>query len=98
MLAEIRLGYLQGENHNLANQRALLNCRERVASIANGGAILVTWANHHYLDFAVNWLNHMHQLAITSYMIGAMDDNLLKVNKAHIWEKGHKQTCLPCSS
>ena len=60
----------------------MLDCRERVAGIANGGAILVTWANHHYLDFAVNWLKHMHQLNITSYMIGAMDDELLKVNEA----------------
>jgi hypothetical protein len=55
-------------------------CRDRVARIADGGAILITWANHHYLDFAINWLNHMHQLNITSYMIGAMDDDLLQVN------------------
>ena len=56
--------------------------RERLAAVAKGGVVMVTWANHHYRDFAINWLNHLHQLSITSYMIGAMDNELLRVGFA----------------
>jgi hypothetical protein len=54
--------------------------RERVASIAQGGVILVAWADFRYLDLTINWLHHMHLLKITSYMVGAWDDELLKVS------------------
>ena len=58
--------------------------REMVAGIAPDGVVLLTWANMHYLDFAMNWVGHMQQLNITAYMIGAMDNELLQVNATHI--------------
>jgi len=77
-----------GAGNYSGNPADYLLTRHRVAGIANGGAILITWANHHYLDFAVNWVNHMHQLNITAYMVGAMDDDLLKA----LVERGEQNT------
>lgn len=50
--------------------------------IAEGKVLLLTWANHHYLDFAMNWVGHMQKLGVTAYMIGALDNALLQVGAA----------------
>ena len=40
---------------------------------------MVTWANFHYLDFVLNWVEHIRKSRITSYLVGAMDDRILQV-------------------
>ena len=41
--------------------------------------IMVTWANFHYQDFVMNWVEHVQNVGVKSYLIGAMDDKLLEV-------------------
>ena len=53
--------------------------RELVQQVAANGCVIVTWANHHYLDFVLNWVHHLQLLGVTSYLVGAMDDALLQV-------------------
>ena len=43
------------------------------------GVVIVTWANFKYLDFVQNWLMHVKKIGVATYMIGAMDPELLKV-------------------
>lgn len=53
-----------------------------MASIASpDGVVLLTWANHHYLDFAMNWVGHLQLLGVTAYMVGALDNAFLKVQR-----------------
>lgn len=39
---------------------------------------MVTWANEHYLDFAITWVAALKRANITGYAVGAMDDDMLK--------------------
>lgn len=39
---------------------------------------MVTWANEHYLDFAISWVAGLRRIGITGYMVGAMDDDMLR--------------------
>lgn len=41
--------------------------------------VLVTFANHHFGDFARNWVSHVRALGLGNYLVGAMDDRLLQV-------------------
>jgi hypothetical protein len=52
-------------------------CRENVQRVAKDGYLFVTWANHHYTDFALTWVQHMKMQNITNFMVGAMDDKIL---------------------
>lgn len=52
--------------------------KERVHKLKQNGYIMVTWANHHYVDFARSWVYHVKQSGITGYLVGAMDDEMLK--------------------
>lgn len=52
-------------------------CRENVHRVAKDGYLFVTWANHHYTDFALTWVQHMRMQNITNFMVGAMDDKIL---------------------
>ncbi|KAG1678605.1 hypothetical protein FOA52_012612 [Chlamydomonas sp. UWO 241] len=52
--------------------------RERVHALVQDGYITVTYANHHYLDFARTWVYHVVQAGITGFMVGAMDDDMLR--------------------
>lgn len=47
-------------------------------SVAPDGLIMVTWANFHYLDFTMNWVQHVRAANISAYLVGAMDDELLE--------------------
>ena len=40
---------------------------------------MVSWANHHYTQFALTWVHHVQALNITGYMMGAMDDEILAI-------------------
>lgn len=42
--------------------------------------MLVTFANHHFGDFARNWVAHVRALGLGNYLVGAMDDRLLQVS------------------
>lgn len=40
--------------------------------------LMVTWANAHYLDFVLNWASHVEAANISTYLVGALDDELLE--------------------
>lgn len=41
------------------------------------GYVMVTWANDHYFDFVFNWVQHVEELGISSFVVGAMDRLIL---------------------
>ena len=41
---------------------------------------MVTWANLHYLDFVLNWVEHVRACGIKAFLVGAMDDRILQVS------------------
>ena len=49
-----------------------------VQRVAPGGTVMVTWANFHYLDFTMNWVQHVQAANISAYLVGAMDNELLQ--------------------
>lgn len=53
--------------------------RALVQSIAPVGPVMVTWANFHYLDFVLNWVEHVKTCGIKAFLVGAMDDRILQV-------------------
>ena len=53
--------------------------RELVKSVAPEGPVMVTWANLHYLDFVLNWVEHVRSCGIKAFLVGAMDDRILQV-------------------
>ncbi|GFR51919.1 hypothetical protein Agub_g14403 [Astrephomene gubernaculifera] len=62
--------------------------RERVQPLLQDGLIMITWANHHYLDFAKSWVYNLRKSGVTGYMVGAMDDDMLREMVAldfHTW-------------
>ena len=61
-----------------------MRCRGRIQKIAaeQDGVVLVTWANFQYLDFVQNWLSHMRKIKVTTYLVGAMDEELLQASSA----------------
>ena len=55
--------------------------RELVKSVAPEGPVMVTWANLHYLDFVLNWVDHVRACGIKAFLVGAMDDRILQVGR-----------------
>ncbi|KAL4515871.1 hypothetical protein Ndes2526B_g00587 [Nannochloris sp. 'desiccata'] len=47
-------------------------------SMGTRGAVVVTWANYHYKDFVMNWVDHLKETGCNTFLVGAMDDELLK--------------------
>ena len=45
--------------------------------LAKDGYLFVTWANHHYTDFAMSWVTRLKKLGLSNYMVGAMDEDIL---------------------
>lgn len=44
----------------------------------DGGYVLVTWANAHYTDFALSWVEHLRACGLGDHLVvGAMDDPVL---------------------
>lgn len=39
--------------------------RERVHPLMQDGMMMITWANHHYLDFAKTWIYHVKKVRYT---------------------------------
>lgn len=50
--------------------------RDNVHRLAKDGYLFVTWANHHYTDFAMSWVQRLRALNLTNYMVGAMDEDI----------------------
>lgn len=44
---------------------------------------MATFGNFHYLDFILNWVEHVKELGIDAYVVGAMDNDLLKELHLH---------------
>ena len=63
---------------SLANPLCVV-CRALVKSVAPEGPVMVTWANLHYLDFVLNWVEHVRMCGVKSFLVGAMDDKILQV-------------------
>lgn len=51
--------------------------KEFVGKYARDNLIVVTWANHAYLDFVLNWAGHLRDLGVTNFLVGAMDKPLM---------------------
>lgn len=56
----------------------VIMCRELVTKVAPHGTVMVTWANFHYLDFTLNWVQHVQAANVSAYLVGAMDNELLQ--------------------
>jgi len=50
---------------------------ELIAPYVKNNMLMITWANHHYLDFAKNWVYHLRKVGVEELMVGAMDDDML---------------------
>ena len=50
--------------------------KELVDRVAKDGSVIVTWANSHYYDFAINWVMHLEAAGATNYLVGAMDEDM----------------------
>jgi hypothetical protein len=51
--------------------------RENVQRLAKDGYLFVTFANHHYTDFAMSFVARLRALNMSNYLVGAMDDDIL---------------------
>ena len=49
-----------------------------VRGVAKDNLVMVTWANFHYLDFVENWVAHLRALGVSNFVVGAMDNKMLK--------------------
>ena len=68
-----------------AGPAAVLVCRAAVSCLMDEhNTIMVTWANFHYQDFVMNWVDHVRGVGVTAYLVGAMDDKLLEVNPVYV--------------
>lgn len=38
------------------------------------GYLMVTWSNHHYVDFVRTWVKHVTGVGVSGYVVGAMDE------------------------
>ena len=57
------------------------------------GGVAVTFANEGMYDFVVNWCEHMDEIGITNYLVGAMDESLygrLRKIGVNAWLMGSK--------
>lgn len=52
--------------------------KEMVDSRANNNVIIVTFANHAFVDFVLNWVKHLTELKVFNILVGAMDTDILK--------------------
>lgn len=57
--------------------------KQMVASRAQNNVIIVTFANHAFLDFVLTWVKHLTELNVFNILVGAMDTKILE---ALFWE------------
>ncbi|GMH44067.1 hypothetical protein BSKO_12001 [Bryopsis sp. KO-2023] len=51
--------------------------RDQLWRMAPDGYLHITSANFHYLDWTLNWVNHITEAGITSFIVGCMDERIL---------------------
>ncbi|EFN51848.1 hypothetical protein CHLNCDRAFT_37217 [Chlorella variabilis] len=61
-----------------ADSRPHALTRDLVGKVAKDNTIMVTWANWHYHDFVMNWVEHLQAAGCDAFIVGAMDDKLLE--------------------
>ncbi len=44
--------------------------------MAINNTVMVTWANFHYLDFVMNWVQHVQATGCTAYLVGEHSESL----------------------
>ena len=64
-----------------------------VQAVSQGAPVMVTWANWHYVDFVRNWVAHVRAIGVRSYLVGAMDDQILQVSYIYLLEEGVSSSC-----
>ena len=67
--------------------------RALIREVAVDDVVIVTWANHHYRDFAQSWVARLRALNLTNFMVGAMDEELhayLVSDGVPTWHMGSK--------
>ena len=67
--------------------------RALIREVAVDDVVIVTWANHHYRDFAQFWVARLRALNLTNFMVGAMDEELyayLVSDGVPTWHMGSK--------
>ncbi|CAI5938014.1 unnamed protein product [Closterium sp. NIES-65] len=52
--------------------------REMVEQRQRDGVVVVTFANHAFLDFVLNWVRHLTDLGVHNILVGAMDIKFLE--------------------
>ncbi|CAI7875462.1 unnamed protein product [Closterium sp. NIES-54] len=52
--------------------------REMVEQRQHDGVVVVTFANHAFLDFVLNWVRHLTDLGVYNILVGAMDTKFLE--------------------
>lgn len=71
----------QGTAENITTKYMLtreMALKAATAPDGSKGAVVVTWANFHYKDFVMNWIEHLQATGCKTYLVGAMDDQLLQ--------------------
>ena len=96
-VGDLHLGFSRsGETKPVAQTKLSTGLTvEHIRKIARDNTIIVTWANHHYLDFARNWINHVqNRLGLSNFIVGAMDEKMYESLKeefnggVHTWLMG----------
>ncbi|EPS68350.1 hypothetical protein M569_06419, partial [Genlisea aurea] len=52
--------------------------RELVAERAEDNVVVITFGNFAFVDFMVNWAEHLMRLGVTNFLVGAMDAKALE--------------------
>eukprot|EP00878_Enallax_costatus_P007175 GHUV01007519.1.p1 GENE.GHUV01007519.1~~GHUV01007519.1.p1 ORF type:complete len:671 (+),score=160.19 GHUV01007519.1:272-2284(+) len=68
-----------GKEKEVISEFNITLTRENVQRVAKDGYLFVTWANHHYMDFAMSWIQHLRSQNLTNFLVGAMDEEILMV-------------------
>ncbi|CAL9083821.1 unnamed protein product [Musa acuminata var. zebrina] len=62
----------------MPGMKSFLLTKEMVKHRAKDNIIIVTFGNHAFLDFILNWVKHLTDLNIFNILVGAMDTKLLE--------------------
>ncbi|KAJ8490237.1 hypothetical protein OPV22_011958 [Ensete ventricosum] len=65
-------------DRKMPHLKSFLLTKEMVKHRAKDNIIIVTFGNHAFLDFILNWVKHLTELNIFNILVGAMDTKLLE--------------------
>jgi len=74
-----RAAQVEAERRTVAQFNLTMTAAAAQALAApDGGYVFVTWANSHYMDFALSWAHHLRERGLGKHLVvGAMDDPVL---------------------